>query len=377
MYEDDPQDSVFDVLGEAVFGDHPLGPGDHRHARGGGRHAGRRAAAFHGGRYTAQNVVVAAAGSVDHDRIVELVAAAIGRSRRASARRPRRWRCRARSARRARSSPRTPSSTTSALGAPGVARDDERRFALRVLDSDARRDVVVAPVPGGARAARAGLLGLLVHRPFAGTGQIGLYLGTRPDNVADGDEGRRRRADAAARRLTAEELDRSKENVKGRIVLALESTTARMNRLGSLGAGRHAGADRRRGRSSASTRSRSRTSRAGRASCRARAAQRRRHRRRRGRLPRRAREAVSPALAAAAERRDRASPWPARPAGWGGVCAAVRGAEDLVLAGRADPALGTPLAAILPATATCSSTSRGPTRRWRTRSPASRPACTS
>ena len=25
MYEDDPQDTVFDVLGDAVFGDHPLG----------------------------------------------------------------------------------------------------------------------------------------------------------------------------------------------------------------------------------------------------------------------------------------------------------------------------------------------------------------
>ena len=25
MYEDDPQEKVFDLLGEAVFGDHPLG----------------------------------------------------------------------------------------------------------------------------------------------------------------------------------------------------------------------------------------------------------------------------------------------------------------------------------------------------------------
>ena len=33
--------------------------------------------------------------------------------------------------------------------------------------------------------------------------------------------------------ITAEELNRSKENVKGRVVLSLESTTARMNRLGS------------------------------------------------------------------------------------------------------------------------------------------------
>ena len=32
MYEDDPQDRVFDVLGEAVFGSHPLGRAGDRHA---------------------------------------------------------------------------------------------------------------------------------------------------------------------------------------------------------------------------------------------------------------------------------------------------------------------------------------------------------
>jgi predicted Zn-dependent peptidase len=69
---------------------------------------------------------------------------------------------------------------------------------------------------------------------YAGTGQIGLYLGTRPDNVQTamkvvGTELEKLLADG----ITAEELDRSKENVKGRVVLALESTTARMNRLGS------------------------------------------------------------------------------------------------------------------------------------------------
>ena len=69
---------------------------------------------------------------------------------------------------------------------------------------------------------------------YAGTGQIGLYLGTRPDNVQTamkvvGTELDKLLADG----VTAEELERSKENVKGRVVLALESTTARMNRLGS------------------------------------------------------------------------------------------------------------------------------------------------
>ena len=42
MYEDDPQDTVFDVLGEAVFGGHPLGRPDHRPRAGDPRHAGGR-----------------------------------------------------------------------------------------------------------------------------------------------------------------------------------------------------------------------------------------------------------------------------------------------------------------------------------------------
>src|SRR3954465_12507818 len=37
----------------------------------------------------------------------------------------------------------------------------------------------------------------------------------------------------AAGAPTADEVERAKENVKGRIVLTLESTSARMNRLGS------------------------------------------------------------------------------------------------------------------------------------------------
>jgi predicted Zn-dependent peptidase len=69
---------------------------------------------------------------------------------------------------------------------------------------------------------------------FAGTGEVGLYLGTRPDNVVTAldvvaGELERFRQDPASEA----ELSRARENVKGRIVLGLESTTARMNRLGS------------------------------------------------------------------------------------------------------------------------------------------------
>jgi predicted Zn-dependent peptidase len=233
MYEDDPQDRVFDVLGEAVFGEHPLG-----RAIIGTREvvAGTPAAelrAFHAGRYTAQNVVVAAAGSVDHDRIVELVQRTIGDPA-PSGPPPQPLALPAGPVARRRFFAKETEQYHVALGAPGIARDDDRRFALRVLDG----------VLGGTSSSRLFQevrekrgLAYSVYSftgSYAGTGQVGLYLGTRPDNVQTamtivGEELERLLADG----ITVDELRRSKENVKGRVVLALESTTSRMNRLGS------------------------------------------------------------------------------------------------------------------------------------------------
>jgi predicted Zn-dependent peptidase len=234
MYEDDPQDKVFDVLGEAVFGDHPLGRAIIGRAPVVADTPAAGLAAFHGARYVPRNIVVAAAGSVDHDQVVELVRAST-EARAGLTPLP--------------VPPPAPSADGPArvrfavkdteqyhlcLGAPGIARDDERRFALRVLDN----------VLGGTSSSRLfqevrEKRGLAYNvfsfqALYQGTGQVGLYLGTRPDNVGRaltvvGDELERFREEPA----TAEELERSKENVKGRIVLSLESTTSRMNRLGS------------------------------------------------------------------------------------------------------------------------------------------------
>ena len=83
------------------------------------------------------------------------------------------------------SSARTPSSTTSASAARGIARDDERRFALRVLDS----------VLGGTSSSRLfqevrerrGLAYSVFSfsNLYAHTGEVGLYVGTRPENLAE------------------------------------------------------------------------------------------------------------------------------------------------------------------------------------------------
>ncbi len=233
MYEDDPQEKVFDVLGEAVFGDHPLGRAIIGRAAVIADTPVAEIARFHRSRYVADNVVIAAAGAVDHD---ELVAMALERATDGIP---------------LGSAPEAPAAPPGAagtrrferkdteqfhvcLGGVGLSRHDERRFALRVLDA----------IFGGTSSSRLFQevrerrgLAYAVYS-FAGayqdTGQVGLYLGTRPESlsealaVAGGELARLRRAPPSE-----EELTRAKENLKGRVVLALESTGARMTRLGS------------------------------------------------------------------------------------------------------------------------------------------------
>lgn len=231
MYEDDPQDQVFDLLGEATFGDHPLGRPviGTRETVTAASAEGLRA--FHADRYVPDGLVVAAAGSVEHEAIVELVAAAQSPSDGAHA--PAMPEPPATSEPRRRFTEKPTEQIHLTLGAPGLARDDERRFALRVLDT----------ILGGTSSSRLfqevrekRALAYSVssfHAQYAGTGQVGLYLGTRPENLATAievvvHELRRLLEDG----VSGEELQRAKENSRGRAVLALESTSARMNRLG-------------------------------------------------------------------------------------------------------------------------------------------------
>ena len=230
MYEDEPQDRVFDEIGQAVFGEHPLGRAIIGRSEVIAATTPAGLLQFHAGHYTPADVVIAAAGSLEHDAVVEL-ARAIDIPQRPPGRRV----------------PPVPEQLPPSLrflrkdteqyhltlAAPGPPRDDERRFALRVLDN----------ILGGTSSSRLfqkvreerGLAYNVYsfQALFAGVGQVGIYLGTRPDNVAPAlkvvaDELARLREEG----VTADELERSKENVKGRIVLSLESTAARMNRLG-------------------------------------------------------------------------------------------------------------------------------------------------
>jgi predicted Zn-dependent peptidase len=232
MYEDDPQEKVFDVLGEAVFGDHPLGRAIIGRAPVIADTPVKEIAAFHAGRYVPSNVVIAAAGAVDHERLVELAAehvtAAAGDRASVASSRP------DPGAPRRRFERKETEQYHVCLGGPGLSRHDERRFAMRVLDtifgstSSSRLFQEIRERRGLAYAVYS------FTNSFHDAGQVGLYLGTRSDNLADalevvGLELQRLGEEPA----TPEELHRAKENLKGRVVLSLESTGARMNRLGS------------------------------------------------------------------------------------------------------------------------------------------------
>ncbi len=232
MYEDEPQDKVHDVLATAIFGDHPLGRPVIGRAEVIGSVPVPDIAAYHDQRYRSSNIVLAAAGSVEHDRIVALVEGALEASDAATAPDPEPAPAGVSPSLRFHAKETEQYHIT--LGAPGLARADERRFALRILDT----------ILGGSTSSRLfqevrekrGLAYAVYSysSAYVDSGHIGLYVGTRPDNVIEamdviGTELGRIAADG----VTEQELERARENVKGRTTLAMESTLARMNRLGS------------------------------------------------------------------------------------------------------------------------------------------------
>ncbi len=229
MYEDEPQDRVHDVLADAVFGDHPLG----RRVLGEAEVIASipipEIDAYHRAHYGGRNVVVGAAGNVDHERITALAErlvapdAAAGGNGDLAGVEPSPKLC---------FYPKDTEQYHICFGAPGILREDERRYALAVLDS----------IFGGSTSSRLfrevrekrGLAYAVgsYNEQYTDSGLIATYVGTREDNVEEacsiiGAELARLRAEP----VSDEELSRGKENVKGRLVLSSESTAARMSRI--------------------------------------------------------------------------------------------------------------------------------------------------
>jgi predicted Zn-dependent peptidase len=234
MYEDTPQELVHDLFSEAVFGGHPLGRPVIGTAEVISSVSRRALAAYHRTAYRGGNIVVAAAGNVSHDKLVSL----LQRSERRSGAEPRKGSSVHRPLLRQpppglRFQRKDTEQYHVCLGATGISRSDRRRFAAALLDG----------ILGGSASSRLfqeirekrgmaySVYSFLAQ--YTDTGLIGIYVGTREENLdACVEICVEQVAEIAAGRLRKGELERAKENLKGRTLLSLESTSNRMSRLG-------------------------------------------------------------------------------------------------------------------------------------------------
>jgi predicted Zn-dependent peptidase len=229
---------VHDVFSGALFGGHPLG----RPVIGS---VGTITAmtrdqiyGFYRERYAAGNLVVAAAGNLDHDRVVDMVHAAFADAGRlgdtaAGPAEPRHGGA----------VPLLPPATVVqgkdteqahvVLGGRGVHRHDDRRFTLGVLNQ----------VFGGGMSSRLfqeirekrGLAYSVYSyaSQYADAGMVGVYAGCAPGRVREVLALVREELAAVAERgLSEAEVARGKGMLKGATVLGLEDTGSRMSRIG-------------------------------------------------------------------------------------------------------------------------------------------------
>ena len=243
MHDDEPSEEVHDIFAEALYGDHPLGRPISGTVKTVSQMSRRQIESFYRRRYLPSSIVVAAAGNLDHAAVVRLVKAAFARSGRVEG-----SSSPADSAdhtdRRAMVSSRLTQGrlvvrdkdTEQAhlvLGGPAIAREDERRFALGVLNN----------ALGGGMSSR--LFQEIRERrglaysvysyatQYEDSGVFGVYAGCAPGKV---DEvlslTREQLAMVAATGLADDEVARGKGMLKGSLVLGLEDTGSRMTRLG-------------------------------------------------------------------------------------------------------------------------------------------------
>ena len=234
MYEDSFHDLAHDLIAGAVFSDHPLG----RPVIGTSAAVNAIDTAmvrdYHANRYVGPNIVIAAAGNLEHEPLVHAIQQrfeAYSKVPDPSAGVRPVWV--------GESSPQTVFQAKASeqyhvcLAGLGLQRSDRRRFAASLLDS----------MLGGSASSR--LFQEIRERrgmaysvytfgsQYADTGMVGVYVGTREDNLA---ECMRITADQLVRmgqgEFADDELQRSKENLKGRIMLSMESTSNRASRLG-------------------------------------------------------------------------------------------------------------------------------------------------
>jgi predicted Zn-dependent peptidase len=237
MHEDEPGEEVHDLFAQVVYDGHPLGRRISGSTETIGSMTREQIHDFYQSHYTAPSIVVTAAGNLEHDRVVRLVTEAVAGTRLAGAAAdPAAIRTGGPPPAAKMRTVTVPKDTEQAhlmLGGPTFGREDDRRFALEVLNN----------VLGGGMSSRLfqqireqrGLAYSIYSYAslFAETGLMAVYAGCAPGKVEEVLElARAELANVARNGITEPELERGKGMLAGSVVLALEDTGSRMSRLG-------------------------------------------------------------------------------------------------------------------------------------------------
>ena len=237
MRDDDPSDLVHDLYAETYYGDTQLGRPILGTIKSISEMTRSSVFNYYKKKYLPQDLVVAVAGNIKHKRVVAMVEEALSRDNFLDVKGSPQIR------------PNTPVKTKPMqsvglmtrkteqahmfYGMEGVARSDERRFAMGVL----------ASALGGGMSSRLfqeirekrGLAYSVYGyaQQFAGSGQIGFYAGCNPTKAIEVVEIIREvLADVAENGMSHEEIERAKGAVRGSLVLSQEDSGSRMSRIG-------------------------------------------------------------------------------------------------------------------------------------------------
>jgi predicted Zn-dependent peptidase len=235
MNDDDPSDVVHEAFTARLFGDTPLGRPILGTVDSIKTITRDQIAEHYAARYRPENLVVAAAGNVDHDTLVALVRQAFGDAAADATPEPPRL-----------SGPgaaspvagirlvsRPTEQANVVLGTQGLARTDPRRWAFGVLNA----------ALGGGMSSRLfqevrekrGLAYSVYSfaTQHADVGMFGVYAGCLPAKTAEVLAICREELEkVAVSGLTDAELDRGKGHMRGSMVLSLEDPSSRMSRIG-------------------------------------------------------------------------------------------------------------------------------------------------
>jgi predicted Zn-dependent peptidase len=236
--DDDPEDLLGELFDETLYGGHPLGRpivGTEESVRGMDRAVLQE---FWRSRYTTPRMVVAAAGNLRHEHVVDLVAAGLDKAA------SRAGRGVAPAPLRAADPPAFTGARLAVLpddceqahlmiGVPAPSRHDPRRAALSVLSTalgggpSSRLFQQVREERGLAYSVYS------ATASYADAGSLAVYAGCGPERLGEvATVVRGVLADVAANGLTETELARARGSLRGGLVLGSEDTPSRMNRIG-------------------------------------------------------------------------------------------------------------------------------------------------